>query len=138
MSEVHCLTLQNQSISVKILPKRGALVSSLIVRDKEVIHQAEDFDVEATSWPSGGIPVLFPFAGRVFNGPVQGEYLIDGEVYRMPIHGFVYGVEWEVSEQTETKAVMTFSASDVTKALYPGILTLYTQLNYLVIILSQL
>jgi aldose 1-epimerase len=66
--------------------------------------------------PSGsGIPLLFPFPGRIAGG----RFEWDGRAYSLPandnrgnaIHGFVYDRPWRVLEQTDTVAVGEFHAT---------------------------
>lgn len=124
MSSPKKVSLNNQNITVSVLPERGALISSIVTSGTEILFKDAAFDSKASSWPSGGIPVLFPFAGRVFNGPVQGEYLIEGKIHRMPIHGFAYGVEWKTLKEEADKVVLELRASEASKALYPWEFTL--------------
>lgn len=66
--------------------------------------------------PSGsGIPLLFPFPGRI----LEGKLSYGGDVFEIPpgdafgnaIHGFVYNRAWRVVEQTESRVTGEFQAS---------------------------
>ena len=66
--------------------------------------------------PSGsGIPLLFPFPGRIGNA----QFTYDGKSYSLPhddarphaLHGFVFDRPWRVMEQSETKVSGTFHAA---------------------------
>jgi len=66
--------------------------------------------------PSGsGIPLLFPFPGRisgaVFHFENRRYQLEPGDPYGNAIHGFVYNRPWRVVEQTESRLVGEFQAS---------------------------
>jgi aldose 1-epimerase len=66
--------------------------------------------------PSGsGIPLLFPFPGRIggaafaFSGR---EYQLEaGDAYGNAIHGFVFNRPWRIVEQTESRVVGEFQAA---------------------------
>jgi len=81
----------------------------------ETLWAAPDFEA-GTARPSGsGIPILFPFAGRIrgtrfeFDGR---EYtLTPGDNVGNAIHGFVMSRPWKVIEQTAHRAVGQFQAS---------------------------
>lgn len=87
----------------------------------ETLWAAPDFEA-GTARPSGsGIPILFPFAGRIrgtrfeFEGR---EYtLTAGDAMGNAIHGFVMNRPWKVTEQTANRAVGQFQASVVEPAL---------------------
>lgn len=66
--------------------------------------------------PSGsGIPLLFPFPGRI--GHAQFKY--EGQTYLIPhdaarphaIHGFIYDRPWRLVEQSESRVTAAFQAS---------------------------
>jgi aldose 1-epimerase len=66
--------------------------------------------------PSGsGIPLLFPFPGRIRGTAIQfngREYQLEpGDAYGNAIHGFVFNRPWRVVEQTEARVVGEFQAS---------------------------
>jgi aldose 1-epimerase len=66
--------------------------------------------------PSGsGIPLLFPFPGRIGGTTYQfegREYQLEpGDAFGNPIHGFVFNRPWRVIEQSDSKIVGEFQAS---------------------------
>lgn len=83
--------------------------------DLEVLWAAADFE-HGTQRPSGsGIPILFPFPGRI-----QGTQLFwDGQTYQLEegdglgnaIHGFVHRRPWRVVESSTEHIVGQFQAS---------------------------
>ena len=81
----------------------------------EVLWSEDNFS-SGQKRPSGsGIPILFPFPGRIRGT----SFVWEGEEYVLPegdgrgnaIHGFVYDRPWRVIELTETQAVGQFQAS---------------------------
>ncbi|MEK6235706.1 MAG: aldose 1-epimerase [Planctomycetales bacterium] len=87
--------------------------------EHEVLWSSPDF-LEGTGSPSGsGIPLLFPFPGRLrgttfsFEGKQYPLTLARTDALGNAIHGFALNRAWEVAELTETKAVGIFHASQV-------------------------
>jgi len=80
-----------------------------------VIWSAADF-TGGTGRPSGsGIPILFPFPGRVTGTPVAWEgrqyTLKEGDGCGNAIHGFVHERPWRVVEQSADRVTGRFQAS---------------------------
>jgi aldose 1-epimerase len=81
----------------------------------EVLWSHEKF-ASGTERPSGsGIPLLFPFAGRIagtsFEYEGQTYQLEEGDGQGNAIHGFVMQRPWRLIEQTRARAVAEFQAS---------------------------
>jgi galactose mutarotase-like enzyme len=109
---------------VTIYPNRGGLVSSWKVNDRELLYLPEDFSMKDSSWPGGGIPLCFPFAGRVWNNGLLYHYALDGEDFQMPLHGFAYASSWEVvapkEDQVKDDQVhLRLSDNEASRVLYP-------------------
>ena len=60
-------------------------------------------------------PVLFPVVG----GLAEGAYLVDGERYELPAHGFARDMEFEVVEAAPDRATLRLSSTPETRAVYP-------------------
>ncbi len=82
----------------------------------EVLWATDDFGSPGTRPTRSGIPILFPFAGRLRGQ----EFSFDGRPYRVAgaqrnngnaIHGFVVNRPWRVVEQTSARTVGEFQAS---------------------------
>jgi len=83
----------------------------------ELLWSAPDF-VTGTARPSGsGIPLLFPFAGRIRGGKFafggSNFDLATGDGRGNAIHGFVLDRPWQVIEQQSHRLVGRFEASRV-------------------------
>ena len=81
----------------------------------EVLWSALSFTSGTLKPTSSGIPILFPFAGRL-RGDVlhyQGRDYpqTPSDIYGNAIHGFVVRLPWRIIEQTGSKAVGQFQAS---------------------------
>lgn len=119
MKSADKLHLRANGLELTVLPARGALVSSIIRANKELLYLSQNFDKRASSWPDGGMALLFPFSGRVYKDEVAGEYAIGDKNYHMPIHGFAYGLEWDVKNASSSLVELQLASNEVTRSLYP-------------------
>lgn len=69
---------------------------------------------DASVWPSV-CPVLFPVCGWSRNG----EILIDGQVYPMPVHGIAPSALFEPRRLSESEIGFRLEADDATRESYP-------------------
>ncbi len=58
---------------------------------------------------------IFPYVARLW----QGQYVLDGETHRMPIHGFAPESEFALAEKTDTRMVFVLESNEKTYAQYP-------------------
>jgi aldose 1-epimerase len=81
----------------------------------EVIWAEEGFATGQKRASGSGIPILFPFPGRIqgtrFNWENQSYLLPEGDGMGNAIHGFVHGRPWRVVEQSDDSVVGQFQAS---------------------------
>lgn len=68
-------------------------------------------------WPKHA-PVLFPAIGR----SNEDSYLIDGQRYEMPQHGFVSGETFMIVDQTPTAVTLSLTANAARGCTIPLIL----------------
>lgn len=86
----------------------GACVVSLTIGGEECVVDKKG--------QSGGIDaVLFPIVGRQ-NG---GDYTVNGEEYKLPIHGFLKQRDMAVRERGDDFVILTYRATDEDKKAYP-------------------
>lgn len=80
----------------------------------EVIYAPPPFAQGQSRPSSGGIPILFPFPGRIpgtlFHWEGREYPLEAGDPLGNAIHGFVHARPWRVIEQTESQVVGQFQA----------------------------
>ena len=95
----------NKRLSVAV-ESIGAELNSVKKDGKEMLWQNYD-----GSW-AGHSPLLFPFCGKC-------AVNIDGKVYDAPQHGVLRRNEFTLVSQTEKELVLSFSANESTKTLYP-------------------
>jgi aldose 1-epimerase len=80
----------------------------------EVIYAPDDFSLGQGRPSRGGIPILFPFPGRIpgttFHWQGKDYPLEPGDAFGNAIHGFVHARPWRVIEHSEGRAVGEFHA----------------------------
>lgn len=87
----------------------GACVEALTIGGEECV-------IDKRGGIGGGIDaVLFPIVGRQ-NG---GDYTVNGEEYKLPIHGFLKQREMKVRESGGDFVILTYRATDEDKKIYP-------------------
>jgi aldose 1-epimerase len=82
---------------------------------REMLWADPDFAAGDKRPSSGGIPLLFPFPGRIGGAIYQlngREYQLEpGDAFGNAIHGFVFNRAWRIMEQGEARVVGEFQAS---------------------------
>jgi galactose mutarotase-like enzyme len=107
------IVLEAGEVRAEIVPERGALVTSLRVAGRELLYLDRATLDDPSKNVRGGIPLLFPFAGKLAGGVLA----LTGTTMKQ--HGFARDRAWQVTEQRDTDARMTLAADDATRALYP-------------------
>lgn len=89
-------------------------------RAVDVLWAHPDFRTGTIRPSSGGIPLLFPFPGRIAGG----KFSWDGKDYELPatnngnaIHGFCHTRPWEVIEQSASSVTARFHAFKIDPSL---------------------
>jgi galactose mutarotase-like enzyme len=107
------LTLTRGNASVQIVPERGALVTSIVVSGKEVLYLDRATLDDPTKNVRGGIPLLFPYAGKL----VDGRFLAAGPIMKQ--HGFGRNRPWAVEEKSAREVRLRLVQDEGTRAQYP-------------------
>ncbi len=107
------LTLARGDVVVRIVPERGALVASLAVSGKEILYLDEATLHDPTKNVRGGIPVLFPYAGKL----VDGRFLAAGTLMKQ--HGFGRNRPWAIEDKGPTEVGVRLVQDASTHAQYP-------------------
>ncbi len=103
---------------VHVAPSRGGMVTRFLVRDVPLLFLDETTLRNRSKSVRGGIPVLFPIAGKL----PDNRYAMDGRSFTMKQHGFARDLPWAVlDESTRDGASVTLglAASEETRAQYP-------------------
>jgi galactose mutarotase-like enzyme len=98
-------TIKNGQEEVSFCPERGGIITSLKLKNKEVLYFDEktfnDIDIKVR----GGIPVLFPNTGVLNDSS-------------LPRHGFARDLEWQ-NEKSENGFKETLFSNEETRKIYP-------------------
>jgi galactose mutarotase-like enzyme len=90
---------------VELAPARGGMVTRLRLGGREVLYLDEATFADASKNVRGGIPVLFPNAGKA---PDE----------KLPQHGFARREAWSVLDEGE-RVTLKLESSDATLASFP-------------------
>ena len=122
--KIDTIQLANGDLTASILPGAGGTVASFTVRGKPVLFPVT-MPVSAGMWPAGGMPLCFPFAGRVWHQGKLGNYLPSGAGPKtMPLHGFAFGKAWHVESKSVSGATLSLTDDEATRSVFPWRFTL--------------
>jgi galactose mutarotase-like enzyme len=116
--ETHLLVDHEAKARVVLAPTRGGMVTRFIVSDTNVLFLDADTLRDATKNVRGGIPVLFPIAGRL----AEDKYQVDGAPFAMKQHGFARNMPWAIVDQATdggARLGLALTATAMTRAQYP-------------------
>ncbi|HBF35712.1 MAG TPA: aldose epimerase [Firmicutes bacterium] len=102
--------LSNQNYAATLSSNGAELVSFKKLAD----HCEYIWNGDKTFWTSHS-PLLFPIVCALRDG----EMKVDGTLYKMGNHGFTRKSEFQLVEETNSKAVYKLSWSEATLAMYP-------------------
>jgi len=113
------LRLESDRAAVQLLPGRGGLVTSLRVGAEELLFLEASTVLDASKSVRGGVPVLWPFAGRLAGD----RYEMEGREYLMRQHGFARNRAWDVHARGVDDGVpwvtLVQRDDDETRAVFP-------------------
>jgi galactose mutarotase-like enzyme len=111
--KAHEIELKVERTAAKIIPGRGALVTELWIRDRPVLYLDRETLLDCSTNVRGGIPLLFPVAGRL-----QNDRYLFAET-EMKQHGFARRTHWTIEEVGEYEIRMGLSDNDETRLEFP-------------------
>lgn len=102
---------------VEIAPARGALVTSLVIGDRELLYMEPSTLADPSKNVRGGIPVLFPSPGKLAND----RFVHAGRRGSMKQHGFARNLAWTPAATSADAATvrLTLRADERTRAQFP-------------------
>jgi galactose mutarotase-like enzyme len=106
-------TIAFGDVRAEVVPERGALVTALRVGTRDVLYLDPETLADPTKNVRGGIPLLFPFAGKLADETLT----LTGT--KMKQHGFARNRAWTVTERDAGSLTMTLAADAETRAQFP-------------------
>lgn len=108
--------LEAAGTRVEVVPERGALVTRMVVDGDEVLYLDPATLADPTRNVRGGIPLLFPIAGRL-----PGDtYAVDGQDFSLPQHGFARTLPWTPHRgDAPSRMRLTLESSERTLRQFP-------------------
>jgi galactose mutarotase-like enzyme len=107
------VTIRFERSRVSVVPERGSLVSGLKVADHNVLYLDRATLTAPGSSVRGGVPVLFPFAGRL-----EGDRLLPHNTV-IPRHGFARLLPWSLVRADGRSATTRLTHNVGTSLQYP-------------------
>jgi len=121
--DVYTIIAEDNVTSASFVAEKGGVGSSLIMPDqgnaRELLFQHTHFWERGNKHIPGGWPFLFPVCARLERNNIAGDYLYDGKVYNLPIHGFAPYLSWQVAKHTKNSITLVLRATPQTLAMYP-------------------
>jgi galactose mutarotase-like enzyme len=105
------IVLTDGAASAEVLPARGALVARFDVGETRVLYLDPATVADPTKNVRGGIPFLFPTAGRLQGDRYQGR--------EMKQHGFARNLPFTVERRDPRSLTLALRSSEETLARFP-------------------
>lgn len=102
-------TIQNEYLTVKIHEKGAQIWSVVDNDDTEYLWQGDE------KYWGDRAPNLFPYIARMTNG----QYLFNGKIYHMDIHGFAKDMIFKTEQISDSHIVFSITDTEETYAQYP-------------------
>lgn len=105
------------------VPAKGGVISSIIMPfqgvGREILFQHTHFWEHGNPHLPGGFPFIFPICARIERDKIFGNYLYDGHLYNMPIHGFAAQMPWHCELLAQDSLRLTLTENAATLVQYP-------------------
>lgn len=111
--QINELELTHGSVTARVAPSRGAIVTSLTVGATPLLYMDRSTLEDPSRSVRGGIPILFPFAGRLAN-----DRLVHAGS-TMKQHGFGRTRAWHTVEQRKDFLRLGIESDGATLEVYP-------------------
>ena len=108
---MECIELADGVARAEVVPERGAIVSRFDVGGAPILYLDRATLEDPTKNVRGGVPFLFPTAGRLEGDRYQGR--------EMKQHGFARNLPFAVERRDARSVTLSLAASDETRARFP-------------------
>lgn len=106
-------TIKTQdNCAISYSPTRGGLITSIIIKGKEILYLDESTFLNIHQSVRGGIPILFPNAGALVDDK-------NNKFKDLKQHGFARNSNKWISEKGVDNFIETLISNDETKEVYP-------------------
>jgi len=113
MVPVETIRLGHGDSDAWLAPARGGMVTRFSVAGEDVLYLDEATLADPSKNVRGGIPILFPIAGKL------APDTLPGAKSPLPQHGFARNRPWHVVAEEPDRAVLELEADAATRAAYP-------------------
>src|SRR5215475_13884127 len=113
MLPVETVRLSRGDCEAWLAPARGGMVTRFSVGSEDVLYLDEATLADPSRNVRGGVPVLFPVAGKL------APDTLPGATAPLPQHGFARNRAWRVVAEEPHRAVLALEADATTRAAYP-------------------
>jgi galactose mutarotase-like enzyme len=122
--EVYTIVADDNQTRASFVPARGGVGSSIIMSykgiERELLFLHDNFWQPVIKDLPGGWPFLFPICARLERAGVKGNYLYDGKIYHLDIHGFSWQLPWLVINNDRNDTLtMELTSNHETLKHYP-------------------
>jgi len=121
--DVYTIESLDGKTRASFVPEKGGVGASIIMpfvgKDREILFQHKNFWQSNDNDLLGGFPFIFPICARIERNNIAGNYLYDGKIYNLPIHGFAPYMPWEVEQKSSDSLVLSLYDTPKTLAQYP-------------------
>lgn len=130
--DVYTIVSTDKQTKASFVPEKGGVGSSIIMpfqnQARELLFQHEHFWERNNPHIPGGWPFLFPICARIERMGKEGDYLYDGKIYHLPIHGFGPRLPWQVEKFATDSITLMLKSTEETLKNYP--FRFQVKLNY--------
>ena len=106
-------TLESGGSVAEIVPERGALCSRLVLDGEDLLYLDGSTLADPAANVRGGIPVLFPIAGKLPGDAYDG--------HSMKQHGFARNLPWEPTRTASGRLECRLDSTDDTLRMFPWV-----------------
>jgi galactose mutarotase-like enzyme len=121
--DVYTIMADDEISQASFVPDKGGVGSSIVLpfqnKGREILFLHDHFWEKGNPHLPGGWPFIFPVCARLERGGILGNYLYDGKLYNMKIHGFAPYMQWHVAEYFHDGITLALRDTPETFAQYP-------------------